>query len=324
MKKLLVIVMALAMMLTLLVACDSANEENETGTDAATAVDTAADTEAASFEETTADTEANIETDTEAGSEESTEADTEAGSEGNTEMPADPTSPEGVMEQAHAATMASPYRIVTSIKFSSENAEMNQIFSMLNMEYPVVMDGNNLFTSISMDLGEGMKMETAVTLADSVLYYDVNVAGTVQKMKATLNAEQLERFLAENGNEMPVSPAEFTKLNMEKKDNAYIITCDGLTDDGKKILDELMGESVQATNPGATVEMKSLSYMITIGDGKYDSIVLSTEYAMTVEGITVNTKMDASMIYQYNDVPEIKAPADADAYIEVPAEQLIG
>ena len=278
MKKLLVMLMALAMMVTMLASCDSEPAGNAETTVAAT--------------------------------------------EAPTEAPTEP-SPEAVMEQANAATMATPYILKTSMKFSSDNAEMNQIFSAMTMEYPIVMDGDNLSMDMSMDMGEGIKLNMVMTVVDQVLYYDMDVAGTSAKMKCTLTDEQMKEFVADSGVEMPVSPEEFANMTMEKKDNTYTIVFEELSDAGKEILDDMIGESL-GVDAGATANMKSLSYITTITDGKYDELTLTCEYTMNVEGMSFNVKMDMGFEYEYENVPEIKVPADAADYQEVPYDEIMG
>ena len=289
MKKLLVILMLLAMMLTMFVSCEKEIADENESNDVT--------------EEITEISSGDVVTET------------------PTEAPVELTA-EQVIEKANAATMASPYRILTSMKFSSDNAEMNEALSMVNMEYPVVMDGNNLFTEISMDLGEGMIMSITMTLVGNELYYDVDIAGTAQKMKATLSDEQLKVFLDQNSSEMPVSPSDFGKLSMEEKDKTYTIAFEELSENGKKMLDEKIASSLAGME--ATAEMKDLSYVTTIVNGKFNDCALSCDYSMAMEDMAFNVKMEITMTYEYDDIPEIKVPADASAYTEVPAEQLIG
>ena len=225
------------------------------------------------------------------------------------------------MEQANAATMATPYILNSSMKFSSDNAEMNQIFSAMTMEYPIVVNGNNVSIDMSMDMGEGVKLNMLMTMVDQVLYYDMDVAGTAVKMKCALTDEQMKDFVADNGAEMPVSPEEFGNMTMDKKDNTYTIAFEDLSEEGKKTLDDMIGESLEA---GATATMKNLSYVMTITDGKFETMTLACEYTMSVQEMNVTVKMDMAFEYEYENVPEIKAPADAADYQEVPYDQIVG
>ena len=226
------------------------------------------------------------------------------------------------IQKADEALAKAPYTMTVSMDFESDNAEMNQIFDALTMEIPVTVDGENMLMNMSMEIMEGMSATIKMTVFDKVLYYDMDVAGQTVKMKATMNEEDYAEFLKENSAEMPVDPEQFETLTLETKDGKQVVTCTGITEEGRKALNDIMGETVGTMDASAT--LGDLSYIITIADGKYESMALSVSYSVTVAGQTVNVSMSMNAKYAYGDVAPITAPADASSYTEADLDDLLG
>ncbi len=232
--------------------------------------------------------------------------------------------PKEMLEAAAAALEKAPYKMTMKMNFSSDNEEMNEIFEMMNMEIPVTVDGDNLSMDMTMDMGEllGGSMTAHVVLFDKVMYYDMAFGALSMKMKTTLNDEQLAEFAAENGVEMPVDYEQFANFTAEKKDGKTVISCTGITEEGKKLLNEEIAGALASMDGSA--EMGDLTYTITLADGKYESMDLSCTYTVTVAGESVSVTMVMGSTFAYDDVAAIAAPADADSYEEVDYSDLLG
>ena len=74
----------------------------------------------------------------------------------------------------------------------------------------------------------------------------------------------------------------------------------------------------------ATASIGDLSFMITIADGKYETMALSVAYTITVAGETVTTTMTMNAKYAYDNVKPITAPADAGSYQEMDYDDIVG
>ncbi len=228
---------------------------------------------------------------------------------------------EELLSDADKFLAENPYTTNMKMNFSSDNAEMNEIFKMMNMEVPVTVDGNNLSMDMSMDM-MGETMTIKMTVVEKVLYYELGFAGESQKMKANLSDEQLKDFMVDQSVEMPVGYSQFAELKVEKKDSKTIITCEGITDEGKKALNDEIATSLEGLD--CTSEIGNLSYVITLKDGKYESMDLSCTYSVTAEGETVSLTMGIGATFAYENVSAVTAPADASSYTTVNYDDLMG
>ncbi|MBQ9151713.1 MAG: hypothetical protein IJX72_05635 [Clostridia bacterium] len=226
------------------------------------------------------------------------------------------------IEQADKALTEVPYTVTMSMDFECDDATLNQVFDAMSMEIPVTVDGDNMYMSMSMDIMEGMSASVNMTVADKVLYYDMSLFGQNTKMKTTLNEEQYKEFTEENGSEMPIDSANFETLTLETVDGKQVITCTGITNEGLTAMNDLLAESL--TSMGAEAAVGDLSFVLTIADGKYESMALTASYSVTVEGQTYNVAMTMNAKYTYENVQPITAPADADKYTEVSYDDILG
>ncbi len=229
--------------------------------------------------------------------------------------------PKELLEEAAKVLAEKPYTMTMKMDFTSDNAEMNEVFKMMNMEFPITVDGDNLSFDMSMDVS-GLSMTTKMTLVDKVLYYDISATGVSQKMKATLTDEQFTNFMGDQSMEMPVDYSQFAELTAEEKDGKTVITCTGISEEGKKALNDQMAASVESL--GGSVELGDLAYSITLKDGKYESMDLSCTYTVSVSGITTTVTMTMGATISYDNVAEVTAPADADSYTEFDYSSLLG
>ncbi len=225
------------------------------------------------------------------------------------------------IEKADKALTESPYTVTVSMDFDCDNAQLNAVFDAMSMEIPVTVDGENMAMNMSTET-MGMTMGVKMVVVDKVLYYDMSLMGQNMKMKATLNEEQYKDFVQENGAEMPIDSTSFETLTLETVDGKQVVTCSGITTEGTAELNKLLADSLTAM--GAEAAVGDLSYVLTIADGKYESMALTVSYSITVEGQTYNVSMTMNAKYSYAEVAPITAPADADKYTEVNFDQIMG
>ncbi len=226
------------------------------------------------------------------------------------------------LAKADKALTEAPYTVTMSMKFNSDNAEMNAIFDAISMDIPVTVDGKNLAMDMSMEIMAGMSADLKMTVVENVLYYDMSLMGEAVKMKATLNEEQYKELMEDSNSQMPITSANFETLTLETKDGKQVITCTGITAEGTQAMNDLLGD-IQTTT-GGQVSVGDLSFTITIADGKYESMTLTAAYTVTVEGETVSVSMTMEADYAYENVSPVTAPADADAYQEMSYDDLMG
>jgi len=228
---------------------------------------------------------------------------------------------EKMLEKADAALEEAPYTMTMKMDFETDNKDINKIFSAMNMEFPVTVDGKNVAMDMSMEM-MGYTADINITVADMVMYYNIEMLGQSTKMKADLSQEQYEEFMEENNAEMMVDPEDFEELTVEKKDGKKYITCNGISDDGIKELNDMMADSLNAVKGKATVS--DVSFVITLSDGKYESMAMTCVYSVTVAGETCNVTCSMSATFSYDNVAKITAPADANTYQQSKFDDLMG
>ena len=223
--------------------------------------------------------------------------------------------------KADKALTEGPYIVTMSMDFDCDNAQLNQVFDAMSMEIPITVDGDNMALKMSTE-SMGISMDIGMTVVDKVLYYDMSLFGQSMKMKATMSEENYKEFLDENGTEMPVDSAQFETLTLDTVDGKQVITCTGITAEGLDELNKLLGDSLTAM--GAEAAVGDLSYVLTIADGKYESMALTVSYSVTVDGETYTVSLTANAKYTYTEVEPITVPADADKYTEVKFDEILG
>ena len=121
------------------------------------------------------------------------------------------------LSMADKALQEAPYTVTMSMDFDCENATLNAVFDAMTVEFPVTVDGENLYMDMSTEV-MGFKTGISVTVVDSVVYSKTEILGQSVRCKATLDAEQLEEYLRENNTELPVTSENFETLTVEKAD----------------------------------------------------------------------------------------------------------
>ncbi len=225
------------------------------------------------------------------------------------------------LEKADKALTEAPYTVTMSMDFECDDETINAVFEALKMEIPITVDGENMSMDMSTEI-MSISIGTKMTVVDKVLYSYTSAAGQEVKMKCTLNDEQLKDFVADNTAEMPVDYVNFGSLTMEEKDGKQLITCADITTEGLTALNDLMAESFKAL--GAEAAVGDLSYIITLSDGKYESMAMVCTYSVTIEGETFTTTMSMNARFDYKDIAPITAPADADDYQSVDYSDITG
>ncbi len=222
--------------------------------------------------------------------------------------------PEALIAKADEALADAPYKVTMKMNFDCDNEELNTILSAMNMELPVIVDGKNVSIVMSMDM-MGESFSATATVVDNVMYYDLSVAGQSIKMKASMNEEQYKKFMEEQNTSMVVNPEDFATLTVEKKDGKNHIACGEITEEGLKKINDMVADTLGAGD--AEAEFNNISYDIILEDGKYDSMILNCDYAVTIEGVSYNMDFQISAEFTYDNIGKIVVPSDAASYTEV-------
>ncbi len=228
--------------------------------------------------------------------------------------------PKELLEEADKTLSENPHVMNMKMNFTCDDEEFNSLFTRMNLEFPITYDGNNLFAELNLaDQGMALKL----TLIEKVLYYDMQVAGIAnQKMKCTLSDEQLKEFMGEQSMEMPVDYSQFAELKSETKDGKTVITCTGISDDGKKALNDMASSSLDILGGG--VVFGDLSYTITLKDGKYEAMNLVCTYTVSTGGESISVNISMGTTFSYDNVSAVTAPDDADSFTSFNYSDLFG
>ena len=216
-----------------------------------------------------------------------------------------------VLGEADDALLAAPYKMNIKMNYSTEHEEFKEIFNAMNVNVPVIVDGNNMLIDVSMDvLGESVK--TKMTLIENILYYDMDVNGEKIKMKSALEKDAYDEFLEEQGVSMPAEYTDFDEIELKKEKDKMTVTCQGLSDQALKDIKNLINDGLEGVN--AKIDVNNIKFTITLKDKKYESIKLSCTYTIVIEDKSFEVAMSFETEFVYTDVPKVSAPADADDY----------
>jgi len=227
-----------------------------------------------------------------------------------------------MLEKASAALEDSPYSMTVKMNFECDNEELNQIFSMMNLEIPMIVDGENIAMDMSVET-MGYTTDINVIVFDKVMYYDMSVMGQSYKMKASMNDEQYKEYMSENNNEIIGNPGEFfDKLTVKNKDGKKYVACGEISDEGLEMLNDMIKDTLESIGGKATVS--DVTYDVILSDGKYESMDMTCVYSVTTDDGTFNVTFKLGADFSYDDVAAIKAPADASKYQDADFDDLIG
>ena len=237
---------------------------------------------------------------------------------------ANESDPVKLVENAENETAKEPYSVEMDMSFTTSNTQYKSVFEAMSIEdVKVLVDGKNVNMSMNMD-ASGIKTSMEYTIFNRVMYVNMSLSGYGQKQtvkqKANMSAEEVREFLGDNGVDSELSISDFAEYSMTKDGDAYIISCTGITDD----IEDVLLDKVSGIADGADIEISDVNYRIIIEDGKYDSIYLYCDYAMTAGSETVEFTMKTTMEFDYDEQINISAPDDADEYEEVDYSEISG
>lgn len=228
--------------------------------------------------------------------------------------------PQSILQNADAALKNEPYKVTMTMNIESDNSELNEALSMMNMEIPVTVDGKNIALDMSVDIF-GYVANSKIIVADMVMYYDVNMLGQSIKMKSKMSEEDYQEFIKNNNTQMILSPSDFESLTLESKDGKTYISCTDITSDGLNEIKDLMQGYLG--DIASHADISNIKFGVTIDDGKYDSMDLSCVISITENSETYSVTLKLSAEFSYDDVSRITAPSDANDYQEMDFEDLI-
>lgn len=229
--------------------------------------------------------------------------------------------PEEILAQADAALAEAPYKMTMRMNFECDDDKIDQLFSSMNMVIPVTVDGKNVEMNMKMDV-LSYTADINVSIVDMVMYYKISLPGQSVKMKASLNEEQYQEFMADSNAEMMLDPKDFGELTVEEVDGKKHITCGEISEEAKKELNDMIENSLNGLS--TDVALDNVTFDVTINDGKYESMNMSCVYSVVIDKKTYKITYNLDAEYSYEWISKVIAPSDANKYMEVDFEQIGG
>ncbi len=220
--------------------------------------------------------------------------------------------PVQAIADADKALESTPYKMVVSMQYSSDNEEIAEEFGEMNMSIPAVINGNDLSMEMSMD-----ETVMSIQLVDGTYYMSMSAGEQSQKLKAVLTDEQMKEVFEERTDVLPFD--QFTTKTAEKVDGKVVIS---FTDLSKTGYDEL----TDLTYMPEDAEIKNIVLKVTLDDDKYEEQVLSFDFSVTEEidgkSETIVVTVSIKITFSYENITPPAAPADADTYTELSYDEL--
>ena len=226
-----------------------------------------------------------------------------------------------VLARADAALSEAPYKVVLKMEYESDNAEVAEVLSAMNVEIPTVIDGDKMSMNMAMDMGDYV-VYTKRAVVDKVLYYSVSLNGETTNMKAALTDEQNKSLVGENSAELVVGAKDFGELTLEKKAGEKHVICSQISEQGIEKLDAMMEYATLGFD--AEISFSDVDCYMIIRDGKYDYMEVECVYSVIIDGESYTVTMSMSAALYYDNIDPITVPANADEYETVDYEDIMG
>lgn len=231
------------------------------------------------------------------------------------------STPEEVIDKADAALLAAPYQMTVSMNFSSDNEELNEVLSYINLTMPIVIDGENMSMQTSTEV-MGEPLTVLMSVVDRTMYVSSSMQGIYAKMKCPLSDEQYKETTEDAFESVPLSTEDFETLTIKTEDGRQIVTCEGLSATGQAKLQDLIGDKLG--DVAVDIGVSNVSFSLSLKDDKYEKMTLGCTYTMTVEEQTCTFTMQLNADFAYDGIAAVTAPADADSYRTVDFSEING
>jgi len=216
------------------------------------------------------------------------------------------------------------YEAGVRVVFATNDDKMKDAVDNMSSSSVILADGDNLCVSTSAKT-DSTSLDEKYTLIDGTLYHFISIASgeyTIQlKEKAEFTEVDRIVVLADAGTGAHIGISDFATCDTKGADGKYTYTCSDIKDDAKKSLEGILSDSFSSLD--ATVSISSVSFILE-ADGDFElNSVLSCNLQISMDGQIYEVTMRTYTDYDYEAEVNIEAPADADAYKDVPYEEII-
>lgn len=215
-----------------------------------------------------------------------------------------PKTAEELIAEADAAMAANPYKATMSMSMDCDNDLLASTFENMNYEFTAYVDGNNYIT----EMGEG----ATVTVVDGVSYTKYSFGNEEYKIKDTLSESEIADGMAQFDVNETFDTEIFENKELANVDGKSVITFTAIKADE---VDEFLGDAFGALED-ADLTLDDLKLVITLKDGKYESVVMTFGISMEVMTVSASIDCEVKMTIDHGAGKTVTAPEDADSYVE--------
>ena len=225
-----------------------------------------------------------------------------------------------LLESADAEFAKAPRTVEMSMKFSSDSKFIQDRLAVMNMELPMVIDGENVSISTSQKTpGQSIPTYINVMIVDDVMYSSVSTFRGKSRVKATISEEQYQELMEEGNGNMIAAPEDFGELTVKSEGEKKYISCDNISAEKLESLNNAMGEMLDDILGKIKYEpsVAEVTFDITLNQGRYERIDMLYAYFVVMDGQSFRITMEFSAEISYDYVAPIIAPSDADEYRKI-------
>lgn len=230
------------------------------------------------------------------------------------------TDPTDELRKAEETLTSVPYRMVTDIDYASDDEAMTSAAEKIfTPSIELCVDEDRLYANLITYL-DGRLLSHTYTLVDGMMYYNAyeECEDTVytSKKKAAATDDIKKSLLDSLGEGAQLRADDFKSVSAVKKGGITAVVCTDINDTALYGITNMLQDKL--TEIGAIVSVKDVELSIQIEDGRYLSSVLVCSYVIVTPTDVYTLSMKSTSAFDYGDEIEIKAPANADEYIEAP------
>lgn len=203
---------------------------------------------------------------------------------------------------------SNPYSVEMKLEYDSNDADMLMAISNLSAsEMKLNVDGDKFAAKLA--LGEDGANYVLYTYVDGTLYTEWAENGTVVQEKAEITEQTKAELLATVGG-ANVKHTDFSEVEVASQKGVSVISCNSIKEEKIAELTASLQAQLDEVFDNVVVSVYKTSLGIEIEDDKYNVIVFSCEYFITVdENTSYSIEMTYSMKFNYVKEREIMAPS---------------
>ena len=214
--------------------------------------------------------------------------------------------PAELIKNAESALKEAPYAMDMAIQFTSDDAGMQSVIDgMSTPTVKVEVDGSDFKIAMSYKYAGLRSGVTYVRIGDT-LYTERNDEGTITVTEETYGIDKKLELAEKLGTASNIGIGDFASVKAQGFNGVDVITCTEIKDAALDALVASLTEQLSSLN--AFVAIKDTTLVIQIIDGKYDSLLLSCQYVITVGENVYTLNMTYATKFDYTREVAISTP----------------